>query len=194
MIPLRGLRECRATSFDQTPIGKWSRAGRLTRNAPKLSNHDCADTCVNVAPRRDIRRGPRFSTISWSPFRTFTTGGLSVSSGMDLATHVPAPTKVSKYPSASNCSYELNTVMREIFSLSAKLLVDGTRCPGRIWPPRMALQIQSYNWRYIGIFVRLSSAIGGRKLAEIRFIRDNPHMLYVERLQWLYRNRSEWLL
>src|SRR5258708_16752171 len=48
MMPLGGLRECRAPSFDQTPIGKWSRAGRLTRNAAKLSNHDWAGTCVKV--------------------------------------------------------------------------------------------------------------------------------------------------
>src|ERR1700676_3174561 len=63
MMPLDGLRECRATSFDQTPIGKWSSAGRLTRNAPKLSNHDCAGTRVNAAPRRDIRRGPRLAML-----------------------------------------------------------------------------------------------------------------------------------
>jgi len=153
-MPLGGLRECRATSFDQTPIGKWSRAGRLTRNAPKLSNHDCAGTCVNAAPRRDIRRGPSFPTFSCSPFRAFTAWGLSVSSGMDLATHVPAPTKVSKYPSASNCSYAFKTGMRDIFSSAAKPLVDGTRCPGRIWPSMMALRNQSYNWRYIGVFER----------------------------------------
>src|SRR6266404_2424653 len=57
MVPFGGLRECRATSFDQTPIGKWSSAGRLTRNAPKLSNHDCAGRFVNATPRRDNRRG-----------------------------------------------------------------------------------------------------------------------------------------
>src|SRR5260370_325274 len=145
MMPLGGLRECRATSFDHTPIGKWSRAGRLTRNAPKLSNHDCAGTWVNVAPRRDIRRGPRFSTISWSPFRTFPVGGLNVSSGMDLATHVPAPTKVSKYPSASNCSYAFKTGMRQMFSSVATLLFDDTRCPGRNLPSVIARRNQSYN-------------------------------------------------
>src|SRR6266700_1487326 len=100
---------------------------------------------------------------------------------MDLATHVPATTKVSKYPSASNCSYALKTGMREIFSSAAKPLVEGTRCPGRIWPSRMALRNQSYNCRYIGVFVRESSAIGGRKLAEMRFIRDNSRMLCIER-------------
>jgi hypothetical protein len=72
-------------------------------------------------------------------------------------------------------------------ALSAKPLVDGTRCPGRIWPSMMALRNQSYNWRYDGIFVRESSAIGGRKLAGTRFIgKQSP--------KWLYRNRSAWLL
>ncbi len=60
--------------------------------------------------------------------------------------------------------------MREIFSSAANPLVDGTRCPGRIWPAMMALRNQSYNWRYSGVFVREASMIGGRKLAEMRFI------------------------
>src|SRR5271170_4356712 len=142
MMPLVGLRECRATSFDQKLIGKWSRAGRLTRNAPRLFNHDCAGTRANAVPRPEIRCGPSFSTISGRPFRAFTAGDLNALSGMDPATHVPAPTKVSKYPSASNCSYAFETEMREIFSSAAKPLVDGTRCPGRIWPLMMAFRNQ----------------------------------------------------
>src|SRR2546422_3924273 len=34
----------------------------------------------------------------------------------------------------------------------------------------MARRNHSYNWRYIGIFLLESSAIGGRKLVETRFI------------------------
>src|SRR5712691_2599801 len=194
MMPFGGLRECRDTSFDHAPIGKWSRAGRLTRNAPEMFNHGCAGERVKATARRDRRRVPSFATISWNPFRTLPTGGLSVSSGMDLATQVPAPTKVSKYPSASNCSYAFKTGMREIFSSAAKLLVDGTRCPGRIWPSMIAFRNQSYNWRYIGVFVWVSIAIGGRKLAGTRFIRAPTYCYVLSTLKWLYRNRSKWLL
>src|SRR6266705_6175054 len=102
---------------------------------------------------------------------------------MDLATHVPAPTKVSKYPSASNCSYAFKTGIREIFSAAAKLLVDGTRCAGRIWPSAMALRNQSYNWRYIGVLVPETIAIGGRKLAGMRFIRATHESFCVEHLK-----------
>jgi hypothetical protein len=185
-MPLEGLRECRATSLDQTPIGKWSRAGRLTRNGPKLSNHDCACMCVNAAPRRDIRRGPSFSTAPWGSFREFTAGGLSVSSGMDPATRVPAPTKLSKYPSASNCSYAFKTGMREIFRSAARALVDGTRCPGCIFPSMMAFRNQSYNCLYIGDLVRELSEISGRNVAGIRFIRN--------RAKWLHHITKKWSL
>jgi hypothetical protein len=63
--------------------------------------HGCAGERVKATARRDRRRVPSFATISWNPFRTLATGGLSMSSGMDLATQVPAPTNVSKYPSAT---------------------------------------------------------------------------------------------
>lgn len=144
-MPLGGFRECRATSLDHTPIGNWSRAGRLTRKAPETSNQGCAGAFVSSTPRRDIRRGPALRALWGSSLRALADGGLSASSGMDRATHVPAPTKVSKYPSASNCSYAFNTGIREIFSSAAKLLVDGTRCAGRIRPSRMLLRNQSYN-------------------------------------------------
>lgn len=145
MMPLGGLRECRATSFDQMPTGKYSRAGRLTRNAPRLSNHVCAGNFVNAVPRRDIWRGPRLPTFTRGLFSALPDKAVNVSSGIDLATHVPAPTKVSKYPSASNWSYAFSTGMRGIFSSPARLLVDGTRWPGRNWPSRMALRNQSYS-------------------------------------------------
>jgi hypothetical protein len=60
--------------------------------------------------------------------------------------------------------------MRDTFSSVARLLVEGTRCPGRNCPARIARRNHSYNCRYIGIFPLESSAIGGRKLAEARFV------------------------
>jgi hypothetical protein len=39
----------------------------------------------------------------------------------------------------------------------------------------MARRNHSYNWRYIGILLLESNAIGGRKLAEIRFIDMEPN-------------------
>jgi len=65
--------------------------------------------------------------------------------------------------------------MRDTFNSAARPLVDGTRCPGLSWPSRMALRNHSYNCRYIGIFFLESSVIGGRKLAEIRFIGAGPN-------------------
>src|SRR5260370_36063348 len=69
--------------------------------------------------------------------------------------------------------------MREMFSSGAKARVDGTRCRGRSWPSVTALRNQSYSWRYIGILLRRSSAMGGRKLAEMRGILRHPlHVMY----------------
>src|SRR5882757_3040583 len=116
-----------------------------------MFSHDCVGNFVSSTPRRDIRRGPGSRVISSrSTVLVLPDGGLRVSSGIDLATHVPAPTKLSRYPSASNCSYAFKTGMREIFSSAARFLVDGTRCPGRSWPRMMAFRNQSYSWRYIG--------------------------------------------
>jgi hypothetical protein len=99
-----------------------------------MFSHDCAGKSASAAARRDILRGPNFSAMSSAFFGDFPIDGegFSASSGMDLATQVPAPTKVSRYPSASNCSYAFKTGMREIFNWTARLLVEGTRCPGRI--------------------------------------------------------------
>ncbi len=60
--------------------------------------------------------------------------------------------------------------MREIFSSAAKLLVEGTRCPGFSWPAMMARRNQSYNCRYSGVLAWESSAMGGKKLAGTCFI------------------------
>jgi hypothetical protein len=86
--------------------------------------------------------------------------------------YIPGSADVAVTYITKHSSVKGKTGMREILSSAAKLLVDGTRCPGRIWPSLMALRNQSYNCRYIGVFVRQSSAIGGRKLAGTRFIRD----------------------
>ena len=44
--------------------------------------------------------------------------------------NVPAPLRLSKYPSANNCAYALRTGMREILSSTASTREDGTRSPG----------------------------------------------------------------
>lgn len=58
-----------------------------------MFNHDCVGNWVKAVPRSDIRRVP---ALSRDPLTIFPVGLLSVSSGMDLATDVPAPTNVSK--------------------------------------------------------------------------------------------------
>src|SRR6185369_6482531 len=119
-------------NLDQISIGNLSIAGRLTRNAPMLFNQDCGGTCVRAVPRRDIRRVLRLSVFSGVRLRNFSAGAATVSSGIDRATQVPAPTKVSKYPSASSCSYAFKTGMRETFSSAARARVDGILWPGGI--------------------------------------------------------------
>ena len=50
-----------------------------------------------------------------------------------------------------------------------------------------ALRNQLYSWRYIGTRLRWSSAIGGRKLAEMRGILRHPlRVMYRVLLEWLY--------
>jgi len=51
----------------------------------------------------------------------------------------------------------------------------------------MARRNHSYNCRYIGIFLLESNAIGGRKLAETRFIDMESN------LKWPYHITREWL-
>src|SRR5580704_17131305 len=127
MISRCSVRECRATSFDHMRMGNSSRAGKLTLNAPRLFSQDCGGKFVNAVPRWEIRRGPVLSADFREPLGPLRTGGRNFSSGIDLATHVPAPTNVSRYPSAHNCSYALKTGIREIFSSAARSLVEGTR-------------------------------------------------------------------
>jgi hypothetical protein len=76
--------------------------------------------------------------------------------------------------------------MRDTRNSAARLLVEGTRCPGRNWPLRMAWRNHSESWLYIGTSLLESSAMGGRKLGAIRFIEM--------RLKWPYRITTKWIL
>src|ERR1700684_3981581 len=105
MVWMGALRECLATSFDHTPIGKRSSAGRLERKAPRDRNQDCGGTRSITAARFEILRGaedlcagvlPSRFVISCEFARNFTFCNRDASSGMDLATQVPAPVKVSR--------------------------------------------------------------------------------------------------
>src|SRR6202041_867776 len=98
-----GLREWRFTSFDHTPVGKCSRAGRLTRNATSLFDQVCVGSRIN-ATRRETLRGTLFFECGREASPIFPGGGFSAYSGMALATQVPAPINVSRYPSACSCS------------------------------------------------------------------------------------------
>src|SRR5258706_183639 len=111
-----------------------------------LFDQVCAGARISATRCETFRRALASDTSRVAP-GIFPIVGLEASSGIDLDTHVPAPTKVSKYPSASNCSYALETGMRDTFSSAARLLVEGTRCPGRNWPARMARRNHLYNWR-----------------------------------------------
>src|SRR3984957_2004741 len=133
---LVGLREWRFTSFDHTLVGKCSSAGRLTRNATSLFDQVCAGRRINATRPETFRRVLLLATCD--AFLIFPTAGFKASSGIDLDTHVPAPTNVSRYPSACNCSYALETGIRDIFNSAARFLVDGTLWPGRNWPARIA--------------------------------------------------------
>ena len=79
--------------------------------------------------------------------------------------------------------------MREIVSSTANALVDGTRWPGRIWPAMIALRNQSYNWRYIGVFMRWSRVIGGRNVAGTRFTAATLKSGYIVAHTSAYCNR-----
>ena len=134
MMPFGGLRECRATSFDQTPIGKWSRAGRLTRNAPRCSARIASVTCVNATPRRDIRRGPTFLTISCNALPRFPERWIQRVIG-DGTSHTRAGSDES-FEVAFGKQLLVCVQDRDAgnLQLSGQALVDGTRCPGRIRP------------------------------------------------------------
>ena len=80
--------------------------------------------------------------------------------------------------------------MRDIFNSAARLLVDGTRCPGRSSPARMARLNHSYSWRYSGILRLESRAIGGRKLAEMRFMRLKVAISYQIRVAIVVSHQS----
>src|ERR1700728_1430171 len=105
MVSMGELRECLATSFDQMPIGKRSSAGRLERKAPRERSQDCGATLNIAAARFEILREAADLVAAGFAARLFTSGGFprgfgvckrDVSSGMDLATQVPAPVKVSR--------------------------------------------------------------------------------------------------
>src|ERR1700685_1045086 len=104
MVSMGALRECLATSFDHTPIGKRSSAGRLERKAPRDRNQDCGGTRSMAAARFEILRGADDLFVSVDSRlianceceRNFTFCKRDVSSGIDLATQVPAPVKVSR--------------------------------------------------------------------------------------------------
>src|SRR5580658_1074212 len=103
MLPIGEFRECFATNFDQTLIGKRSSAGRLERKAPRERNHVCGGTLNIAAARLEILRGADcFAGVvacfmaSCEFARHLTVWKRDPSSGMDLATQVPAPVKVSR--------------------------------------------------------------------------------------------------
>ncbi len=60
--------------------------------------------------------------------------------------------------------------MRENFGSAAKLHLHRYSLFSRFLLSRKVLPNQSYNGRYIGVSVRYSSAMGGRKLPEMRFM------------------------
>lgn len=76
-------------------MGKCSSAGRLTRNATSLFDQVCCGTRIK-ATRRETLRGAFFFETCRDVSPIFPVAGFQASSGIDLATHVPAPMKVSK--------------------------------------------------------------------------------------------------
>src|ERR1700683_1063540 len=105
MVSMGELRECFATNFDQTPIGKRSSAGRLERKAPRERSQDCGGTRSMTEARFEILRGALdlFAredgtrlAMSCELARGFKLCKRDASSGIDLATQVPAPVKVSR--------------------------------------------------------------------------------------------------
>ena len=51
--------------------------------------------------------------------------------GSEVATNVPAPTRLSKYPSARSCAYALSTGSRDTRSSRASPRLEGTSSPAR---------------------------------------------------------------
>ena len=71
-------------------------------------------------------RGPRASRGSVVDF-----SDVGTCSGSVLDTTVPAPPRLSKYPSAISWAYAFKTGIRETPSSAASVRVDGTRSFGR---------------------------------------------------------------
>src|SRR5215472_16192131 len=89
-------REQRFTSFDHTSIGNCSSAGRLTRKGTRLFDQVCGATRIDRTRFEILRETWRRTCCLDEDEGDRFPMARNASSGIDLATQVPAPTNVSR--------------------------------------------------------------------------------------------------